>query len=458
MKIIHITPSYKPAFVYGGPTMSIAKLCEALEEQFLGNKEQGAKSKEQIASTINKTKNRHCEKQPVPTIRESNLFTRAKNKEQELITNEPITTNEPLEIQVFTTTANGNEELDVKSGEPKSVDGVLVTYFKRTTKDHTHFSPALLLHLRSVLRQAQHDKSRVILHIHAWWNLVSILSCAIAKWYKVPVVLSPRGMLNSYSQTHKNSVAKNLLHQTIGKNLLQYCHLHFTSAKEKTNILPFLIDKKQSVIPNLIQLQKIEIESRINTNEEQQIINGHAVFKLIFLGRIERIKGLEILFQSLAALEFNYTLTIAGTGEQKYVESLKAKAENLKIEGKIDWVGQVKNTNKFKFLAKHNLLVLPSYSENFANVVLESLSVGTPVLVSEHVGIADYVIENNLGWVSNLQPELITRTILEASKDLEKRKNIRTSAPQKIADDFDDAILARRYLQMYGHVLNSVLL
>jgi hypothetical protein len=50
MKILHITASYKPAYVYGGPVMSVAKLCEELtksKEQRIESKEQRIESKEQ---------------------------------------------------------------------------------------------------------------------------------------------------------------------------------------------------------------------------------------------------------------------------------------------------------------------------------------------------------------------------------------------------------------------------
>ena len=70
-----------------------------------------------------------------------------------------------LELQVLTTTANGKSELAVKVGKPLLVDGVFVTYFKRWTRDHSHFSPGLLWGLSKVIRHfdklsaglAQHD-------------------------------------------------------------------------------------------------------------------------------------------------------------------------------------------------------------------------------------------------------------------------------------------------------------
>ncbi|RZJ78473.1 MAG: glycosyltransferase, partial [Flavobacterium sp.] len=359
MKIIQISAAYKPAYIYGGPTMSVAKLCESLGGWKDGDT--GSSDVPKFDSWIDK-----------------------------------------LTLKVFTTTANGKNELEVEPNQIKIVDGVEVTYFKRLTKDHTHFSPALLWALRNeILRCNQNGKSNeLIIHIHAWWNLVSVLSCAVAFWYKMPVVLSPRGMLTSYTQTNRNSFTKNLIHKLIGKRLLNYCHIHATSEQEKQDILSIINPKSIEVISNLV-----EFNNHLVTNNEQPTSNIEIPiipYKLIFLSRIEEKKGLELLFDSLALLDFDLILTIAGTGNETYILSLKNKATHLKLDHKISWLGQVKNEDKFDLLSKNDVMVLTSYNENFANVVIESLSVGTPVILSNQVGLANYVTENNLGWITEL--------------------------------------------------------
>lgn len=402
MRTIHITASYKPAYIYGGPIQSVGKLCVALSEI----KEQGSKSKDH-------------------KIKEQGV--KIKDK-----------------VEVLTTTANGKGELDVEIGKPLIVDDVQVTYFKRWTKDHTHFSPRLLIYLRNeILRCAQDDK--LIIHIHAWWNLVSVFSCLIAKWYKIPVVLSPRGMLTGYSQHNRNSLAKKLIHFIVGKRLLKYCNIHATSEQEKREILRIVQPKSITVIPNLVNL-KYQVASIKDQDKEP-------IFHLIFLSRIEEKKGLELLFDALSTIEIPWDLTIAGSGEESYLQRLKAKAERLKLSDRIYWVGQVSNECKFTMMSEHDLLVLTSYNENFANVVIESLSVGTSVLVSDEVGLADYVEEKELGWVCNLTIESIKDQLNLAYHSHDKREFIRDSAHEIIKGDFEDSVLVNRYIEMYEDVI-----
>jgi glycosyltransferase involved in cell wall biosynthesis len=380
IKILQITAAYKPAYIYGGPTMSVSKLCEAL-----------------VDAGIN--------------------------------------------TEVLTTTANGKTELEVEPNVPVLVDGVQVSYFKRLTKDHTHFSPALLSALRKKIKTA--GDFRLVVHIHAWWNLVSIFSCSIAKWFHIPVVLSPRGMLTSYSTGNRNSKMKSLIHNLMGKNLLRYCHIHVTSEKEKQDVLALIEPKSITVIPNLVNFPVLDNQSRNTTSTTPD------TFKLIFLSRIEEKKGLDLLFDSLALLKFNWTLSIAGSGEEQYVNKLQQQATTLGIAQQIQWLGQVNNAAKFDLLAAHDLLVLTSHNENFANVVIESLSMGTPVLLSDQVGLFDYVQQKNLGWVTTLTTADIAQQLNDAYQLEAQRATISATAPQLILEDFNSNTLINRYITFY---------
>jgi len=356
-----------------------------------------------------------------------------------------------LGIEVLTTTANGPAELHVNTQSKTLIDDVPVFYYKRWTKDHTHFSPALLWSLRKKIllhiRENKHKKGLVI-HIHAWWNLVSILSCWIGKWYNIPVVLSPRGMLTPYTMGSRNSWSKKWIHIILGEKLLKFCHIHATSEMEKTNILEFTNPKSITVIPNLVNFPKHVPLAQADLKDMP--------FKLIYLSRIEEKKGLELAFEALAQLNISWELTIAGIGEEKYVQFLKGKAKKLGISSRVDWIGYASNENKFNLLAGHDLMLLTSYNENFANVVIESLSVGTPVLLSKQVGLADYVVEKKLGWLTDLDATSIARKFNEAYINKNNRDLIRSRAPKLIHEDFNDEILVQHYTELYKNVTEDI--
>jgi glycosyltransferase involved in cell wall biosynthesis len=376
LKILQINASYKPAYIYGGPTMSVAKLSE------------------QLANAGN-------------------------------------------EVMVFTTTANGKAELDIIPDKATIVDGVSVIYFKRITKDHSHFSPALLIKLWKDVRGFD------IVHIHAWWNLVSVLSAFIALARKVPVVISPRGTLSNYSFKNKNSTIKSLIHNLLGKNLLRRSYLHATSAAEEKALLNIVKPAGIFDIANFVKIVQPAPSKKLSG----------PVLKLLFLSRIEEKKGLDILLHALPGVNVPYHLTIAGDGDENYISVLKNIAHYNHSENNISWIG-FQNENKFDVFTDHHLLVLPSYNENFGNVVIESLSAGTPVLISEHVGLAEYVTKNNLGWVCQTTPQSVSDAINNiATNSMDKLTAISVNAPAIIHHDFDDDQLIKKYMEMYQQII-----
>ena len=427
MEVIHISPSYKPAYEYGGPTMSVSQLCEHLQK---------------------------CD----------------------------------LKLRVLTTTANGKAELAVSTGILYSIAGVPVRYFSRITGDHSHLSPGLNFHLLKVLWRAKKESTPCIIHVHSWWNLVAILSCLAGRIFKLPVVVSPRGMLTTYSFGHQKSLLKRTGHAFLGRWLLQGSHIHATSEQEKKDILCYVKPKSMVVLPNLVDLpteqssllpnQRVlaprsshlrpkpshPAHSRSHVADiptkpfhHRQECNSEPMrpFKLIYFSRIDRKKGVELLLLAATSLRIDFTLTLAGTGTKSYVEELKELAKVLGISKWIQWTGHVSNQDKYALLMEHDLLVLPSRNENFANVVVESLAVGTAVLVSEEVGLADYIVTSQLGWVCSLCAADLATQIEVISTQKEILAQIRLDGPKRIYSDFHQQNLATQYVKFYKRILES---
>lgn len=386
--ILQITPSYKPAYIYGGPTRSISKLCEEL-----------------LKSNI--------------------------------------------KVRVLTTTANGSKELPVQTEKVLKVDHVDVQYFKRLTKDHSHFSPALLWQLIKQIKAAKKEPSnKLLIHIHSWWNIVALSALMISRWYQVPVLLSARGMLTSYSFNNRNAMYKKLIHHHLGSKLLENLCIHATTTKEARDISSLPVHYKNIfVIPNMVNMPEMQKTVFINTPFASNI-------QLLFLSRIEEKKGLFALFAALSTLTIRWNLTIAGTGDLKYIQQLKKLTEVLHISQKVTWVGEVDDKNKFGLLRKSDFLILPSFNENFANVVIESLAVGTPVIVSPEVGLADYIIKNDIGWVTNTDPVDLMNCIRLAAQDHKKRAYIKREAPRIIKRDYDPKVILISYIKMYEQILS----
>ena len=374
LKILFVVPSYKPAYVYGGTIVVTAKLAEHLV--VLGH-----------------------------------------------------------DVTVYTTTANGDSELDVESERELLVDGVKVKYFQRITKDHTHASPALWLSLNRTIKDFD------VVHIHSWWSALVVGAALICKRRGVKPVLSSHGMFSEYILNTNNARKKMLLHRLYGKKLLENTFLHVSTQMELDEGKSLIPNWTGTVIPNLVDLSATLPHRRIND-----------VFTIGFLSRVDPKKGLDLLIKALSEVTFPYRLIVGGNGDANYVESLKKLAQARGNADKIIWAGWQSAKQKFKFLAEVDLFAITSHSENFAAVVIEALSVGTPVLLSDQVGLKQYVGENDFGWISPMDRESISEVLIDIYEDESRRKRIGDLAPAAIRRDFAPESLAGKYAEYYRNI------
>lgn len=382
MNILHITPSYSPAWGYGGPTLSVSRLCE---------------SQKALA--------------------------------------------EVAQVRVLTTTANGQKELEVEARQLQERNGVEVMYFKRWTGDHSHFSPSLLLELWRIARDYN------VVHVHSWWNLVVIPAVFICWLRGVKPILSPRGMLSIYGQENSKASVKHLFQKLIGTFLLRQTILHGTAKQEISEGQQIIPNWSHFKAPNIIDLPA---KPKIATNKE-----GRNVLQLVFLSRIHHKKGLDVLFKALASIEFPWTLKIVGSGKQVSIKELQVLANQLGISGHLQWSGWLSGEQKYLALQSADLFVLTSRNENFANVVLEALAVGTPVLLSTNVGMAEYVLEKDLGWVCPLDVQQISKKLEQIYREKNRLNSLGQKAVDLIRVDFAADMIAKQYIRNYEAFLNG---
>jgi len=136
-------------------------------------------------------------------------------------------------------------------------------------------------------------------------------------------------------------------------------------------------DDKLVVIPNPVLSTPI-IRSR----------HYRAGKRLIVVARLAKEKGLFRLLEIFSNLPSEYTLTIAGEGPVKL--ELQEKLVSLGLENRVKLAGVVQDVTKV--ISEYDLMLLTSFAEGFPNVVIESLSVGVPV-VSFHVSGVPSIIK-----------------------------------------------------------------
>lgn len=151
--------------------------------------------------------------------------------------------------------------------------------------------------------------------------------------------------------------------------------------------------------------------------------------KFIFVGRYDKIKGIEELVQSIKQLqEYNFEFHFVG----HIPEKLKINSKN------IIYHGSVSETEKLKVILRGcDVLVCPSYSEGMPNVILEAMASGLAIIATD-VGAVCKMVSNENGWLLNYpEPEKIKSVIINAIKVSENNLlNMKFNSIKKVKDYF----------------------
>jgi D-inositol-3-phosphate glycosyltransferase len=184
---------------------------------------------------------------------------------------------------------------------------------------------------------------------------------------------------------------------------------------------------------------------------------------LLFVGRLERLKGVDVAIKALALLRDrehdDLRLIVLGEdvrdGEESEKERLKAVATSLGVRDRVDFLGSVAHHELPYFYAAADAVVMPSYSESFGLVALEAQACGRPVVASGVSGLRSVVRDEVSGYlIEDHDPALYAERIgrLLADPELAQQMGLRG---RLLAQRFSWTRTADRLEELFEHVIES---
>jgi glycosyltransferase involved in cell wall biosynthesis len=143
----------------------------------------------------------------------------------------------------------------------------------------------------------------------------------------------------------------------------------------------------------------------------------------LFLSRINHKKGLDRLIRAWKRVP-QLMLIIAGNDEEDYLPELKALAQREGVVGRLRFLGPVSDEHKWALYENAEMFVLPSYSENFGNVVAEAMAMACPVVITPEVGLAKLVAKTGAGLVTSGDPRILAQAIADLHQDEIRRRRL----------------------------------
>lgn len=228
------------------------------------------------------------------------------------------------------------------------------------------FSPRLL----SILGQAAKDAD--IVHNHSLWSYPNMAAGMASPSDKI-LVTSPRGTLAPAAR-QRSRWRKRIFAPLQRPAIERATCLHATSAMELQDIRAVGLRQPVILLPNGIDVPPFE--------PAVDRLDGRR--RLLFLGRIHPIKGLEMLLDAWRVLQTrhpDWELMIAGKGDEAYAATLNAMAAELHLT-RVEFRGAIYGDAKHQLFRSAEIFVLPTHTENFGMAVAEALARGVPVLTT----------------------------------------------------------------------------
>jgi glycosyltransferase involved in cell wall biosynthesis len=285
------------------------------------------------------------------------------------------------DLRVLTINANGPEPLGLDGSRDLPLEGFSVRYCNRG------FSASGSLQMLRLL--PQYVRWADVVHLTAVYSFPTMPTLAASRWYGKPLVWSPRAALMRYSDSARPQL-KSIWEAACKVIAPKRLAIHVTSEDEQ-RMTAQRVKWPVTLIPNAIYIPpEVNRPPRADT------------LRLLFVGRLHRIKAIDNLLQAVTLLQqsgMKLSLTLAGSdwGEEQGLRSL---AESLKLQS-VRFLGHVEGDVLESAFANADVLVAPSHVENFGMAPAEALARGLPVIVSKGMPWSP-VEENGCGlWVEN---------------------------------------------------------
>jgi glycosyltransferase involved in cell wall biosynthesis len=345
------------------------------------------------------------------------------------------------QVEVYTTSVNGPEDSDVPIGVPVSIDGVVVRYFQSKLLRRLFWAPPLARALDIELSTFS------VAHLHSVFLWPTAAAAALARRAHIPYVLSPRGMLVKDLIERRSRYAKSAWIELIEKRNLQgAAAIHVTSAVEAHELRRFGWSLPPiEVISNGVEALSAGYEGTVSP-DVRDAAAGHP---LLFFGRLSWKKGLDRLLRALA-LTWEPKLAIVGTDDEAITPQLQQMAAELGIADRVRFLSRtVLGADKEYLYASARAFVLPSYSENFGNTVLEAMQRGLPIITTPEVGASQIVLDAKAGLVTDGDADSLSGAIQNLWSSDEMARTMGEAGRHHVGRHFGWPMIAAEMEELY---------
>ena len=349
------------------------------------------------------------------------------------------------DVEIVTTNDNGSEVLDVPLYQRVQYEHVPVWFLPRIFLPMKEFifSTALTSWL------GQHIKEYDLVHTHYLFSYAPTCAAMLARWQNIPYIATPYGMLTPWALNHKR-LKKQVYSPIERHNLNQAVAIHCATIEESRDVRNFGVQAPTFVVPYGVHLPAYQFQCQQRIRQLYNI--GSETPIVLFLSRLHPKKRPDLLLQALsrlAALNHNFHLILAGSGESDYLSYLINLVASLGLAERTTMPGFVTGVEKDLLLQGCDLFVLPSFSENFGIAVAEAMAAGVPVIVTPGVQIAPDIAQAKAGLVVEGELDALVRAVQELLISPNRRAELGENGKRLVSRRYSWSAIASNLTTIY---------
>lgn len=289
--------------------------------------------------------------------------------------------------------------------------------------------------IRNIIKNTPHNVVYLNSFFEPVFTIYPLLYRTFGNFKNKPFILAPRGEFANAALSIKP--LKKAIYLKLCKLLGLVKNIQFQASSEfELNDIKSNLGIKKTLIkiaPDLPKKSKNSITSHYTTPAIKENL-----LRVVFLSRISPMKNLDFAIKVLMAVKCKIQFDIYGPKEDlTYWMQCEHLLEQCPKNIIYSYQGNVLPERVKETFSEYDLFLFPTRGENYGHVIAESLSAGTPILLSNKTPWRK-LEENNLGWVLPIEhPELFSECIenfslLTYEQRQEKRRQILIFAEQKL--------------------------
>lgn len=250
-----------------------------------------------------------------------------------------------------------------------------------------------------------------VIHIHGVWEHLLFEAAIAAGSSDKPYVIRGCGMLDEWALRRKPFKKRLYLAWRLASMLRRAAAVHCTTRMEA-----------DSTGQLRIRFRRVIVEPNGVTTAEFAPLPARGGFRaahgigdrplVVFLGRVHPGKGVEYLLPALPLVRTpDVVVAIVGPDSSPFAAEMKRRAESVAPAVRVIFTGMLRGHDRVAPLVDADVFALPSEHENFGVSVIEALAAGSPVVVSDHVGLAREVVSQGVGSATSLTPTAIAAAL-----------------------------------------------